>query len=543
MKQMRAIIVLFAFLEWLPVISQAQKIEWTDTYGGTSAEFCRTICTSSNGFSGYAIGGKTFSNNEDVHGNHGQQDAWILKIDAIGDTIWSRCYGGSLFDITSSIQATPEGGYISLGFTASTDGDVSGNKGNFDFWLFKISGAGTLLWQKCLGGSNDDDAESLGLTSDGGYILGGTTTSTDGDVKGLHSTSQDYWVVKTDGTGSLQWQKCLGGSGGDQCYSVQQTKDGGYIVGGSSGSKDGDVTGMHLTKTSSASGDAWIVKLDDTGHIQWQKCYGGSDLDLCYRIIQTKDGGYIFTGVATSNDGDVNGNHLSGSFTTQDIWVVKLNDTGHIQWQKCLGGSSYDVGYDIQQTFDGGYIITGYTQSHDGDVKGIHDPAAGTSDEWVIKLDDTGHLQWQRCMGGTSNDQGMGVIQTADSSYVIAGQTESNNYDVTGYRDPDSSSAYGDFWVVKLRDTIPTAVVPVITSNNSFEFYPNPTKGEFTIQIASTTTMANIEIYNLVGVKIYDAALNNTCLNTIDISTQPPGVYFIKLRSGDEVFVQRLVRE
>jgi len=502
------------------------------------------ICTSANGFNGYAIGGVTISNNDDVHGNHGQGDAWIIKIDALGDTIWAKCYGGSGFENVSAIRPTIDGGYITLGVATSTDGDVSGNKGNDDFWLFNISGSGSLLWQKCLGGSSDDVAESLGTTFDGGYILGGTTTSTDGDVKGLHSTSQDYWVVKTDGIGNLVWQKCLGGSGGDQCYSVQQTTDGGYIVGGSSGSKDGDVTGMHLTKTGVASRDAWIVKLDDTGHILWQKCYGGSDEDWCQRIIQTKDGGYIFTGTANSLDGDVKAHHpTSGGYSTEDVWVVKLDDTGHIQWQKCLGGSDQDVGRDIQQTFDGGYIIASFTRSPDGDVKGVHYPAGGWNDEWIVKLDDTGHLQWQRCLGGTNEDEGRSIIQTADSSYVIAGITESNNYDVLGYRDPDSSGSYGDFWVVKLRDTIPTAIVPVTASNNWFSIFPNPTKGVFTIQMANTAALSNIEIYNLVGIKAYEAVINNATSNTIDLSTKPAGVYFIKLRSGDAVTVQRLVKE
>jgi len=240
--------------------------------------------------------------------------------------------------------------------------------------------APNIEWQKCLGGSNDDEAYSVQQTSDGGYIVAGSTRSNDGDVSGNHEEVWwlvwDFWVVKLDRYGDIEWQKCLGGSDSDWAESIQQTNDGGYIVAGYTGSNDGDVSGNHGEK------DFWVVKLDRYGDIEWQKCLGGSGGggsggDYAYSVQQTSDGGYIVAGETWSNNGDVSGYHGGG-----DVWVVKLDRYGDIKWQKCLGGSSWDWAYSIQQTNDGGYIVAGLTRSNDGDVSGNY----GEKDFWVVKL-------------------------------------------------------------------------------------------------------------------------------------------------------------
>jgi hypothetical protein len=170
----------------------------------------------------------------------------------------------------------------------------------------------------------------------------------------------------------IEWQKCLGGSQADASNSIQQTTDGGYIVAGYTDSNDGDVTNLH------APSDYWIVKLDNLGSIEWQKCLGGSQLDVAYSIQQTYDGGYIVAGASVSTDGDVINNHGLG-----DYWIVKLNNLGSIEWQKSLGGSNDDYASSIQQTLDSGFIVAGISKSNDGDVSGNH----GLGDYWVVKLD------------------------------------------------------------------------------------------------------------------------------------------------------------
>ncbi|HRH60473.1 MAG TPA: hypothetical protein PL045_07875, partial [Chitinophagaceae bacterium] len=181
-------------------------------------------------------------------------------------------------------------------------------------------------WQKSLGGTSYDFANSIQQTKDGGYITAGGSWSNDNDVSGHHGTSySDYWIVKLDSAGNIQWQKSLGGSDFEYAYWIQQTKDGGYIIAGESSSKDGDVTNNH------GSRDYWIVKLDSAGNIQWQKSLGGTLYDQAFCILQSNDGGYVIAGTSLSNDGDVNNNH--GGW---DCWVVKLDSAGNMLWQKSL---------------------------------------------------------------------------------------------------------------------------------------------------------------------------------------------------------------
>jgi hypothetical protein len=184
----------------------------------------------------------------------------------------AKSFGGSGFEYASSIKQTPDGGYIVAGSTQSYDGDVSGNHGGYDCWVLKLSSEGDVEWTKTLGGSKSDNANSVDVTSDGSYVVAGSTESNDGDVSGNHG-STDFWVVKLSSKGIIQWQKCFGGSGSENANSIQQTSDNGYIVSGYSSSDDGDVTGNH------GEGDYWVVKLSSEGIIQWEKCLGGSAED------------------------------------------------------------------------------------------------------------------------------------------------------------------------------------------------------------------------------------------------------------------------
>jgi len=305
---------------------------------------------------------------------------------------WQKPLGGTSSDDAQCIEQTADGGYIVAGYSESNDGDVSGNHGGYDCWIVKLDTAGTIQWKKSLGGSKEDAALSIKQTLDGGYIMAGGSYSNDGDVTANHGFA-DYWIVKLDSLGIIQWQKSLGGTDQDYAYSIQQTNDGGYIVAGFTESNNGDVTVNH------GLSDYWIVKLDAFGTLQWEKTLGGTDFDYAYFIQQTLDGGYIIAGRSNSNDGDVAGNH--GTTCIQaDYWIVKLSALGTIQWQKCLGGTGDDKATSIRQTLDGGYIIGGDSWSNDGDVTWNY----GYSDCWIVKLDAVGTIQWQKSFGGTGND-------------------------------------------------------------------------------------------------------------------------------------------
>ena len=431
--------------------SQVPFVIWQKTFGSNNGDYPRSIRVTTDG--GYIIAGTTEGSNGDVKGYHGNiymNDYWIVKLNSAGLMEWQKCLGGDYSELGADIRQTPDGGYIVAGSSASRNGDVTGNHGGLDFWIVKLTPGGDITWQKSFGGSKNEYAYSIDLTNDGGYIIAGHTESSDGDITVNHGYV-DYWIIKIDGNGNLKWQKSLGGRGYDAARSVRATNDGGCIVAGHTESTDGDITGNH-GKT-----DYWVVKLDNTGNIQWQKALGGSESDEAWSVQLTNDGGYIVAGYTSSNDGNVSGNHNSlGSFS--DFWVVKLNGSGNIQWQKCYGGRFNEIAYHIQQTPDGGYVVAGSAESADGDAT----CNAGITDIWVIKINSTGKIEWQKSMGGNSFDEAFCIQPLSDGNYIIAGNTCSKN--IPGYHPHDTyEGTCGDYWIIKLSPPVPKPPDPVVT--------------------------------------------------------------------------------
>ena len=354
-----------------------------------------------------------------------------------------KLYGGSHYDYVRNIQQTTDGGYIVAGSSfSSANGDVTGtNHGNSDYWIIKLNVSGNIVWNKLVGGTGHDDAYDIQQTTDGGYIVAGySTSSASGDVTGTNHGATDFWVVKLDALGNIVWNKLLGGTWNEETYDVQQTTDGGYIVAGYSySSASGDVTGTNHGPF--GSGDYWIVKLNASGNIVWNKLLGGSGHDVAYGIRQTTDGGYIIAGHSnSSNSGDVTGSNHGGV----DYWILKLDASGNIVWNKLLGGNVTDVGTDVQQTTDGGYIVAGYSHSSaNGDVTGSNH---GLEDYWIIKLDGLGNIVWNKLLGGTVAEIPSAIQQTTDGGYIIAGSSSSSTSgDVTG-----TTNGGDDYWIVKL---------------------------------------------------------------------------------------------
>jgi gliding motility-associated-like protein len=341
---------------------------------------------------------------------------------------WQQSFGGSDFDLPSEIKATPDGGFILAATTFSNDGDAAGNHGADDILLIKLKADRSVQWRKVLGGSNEDGLHDLQLTSDGGFIAAGFTKSRDGDVTELKGQS-DYWVIKLNAAGTVEWQRTYGGSNNDVASSVKQTSDGGFIVAGYTSSNNGDVTNNHIVNVQ----DAWILKLDASGQILWQQCYGGTDAEFAYDI-DLAPGGFIFTGYARSRDGD-----LSVNKGVQDAWIVKLGINGNIEWQQVLGGLKNETGNKIKTLTGGGYIMAGSTTSNDGDVQGQH----GASDGWLVKLSASGNVDWKRCYGGSSLENFLDIFPSVQG-YLVVGAAESADHDV--------AANYGksDYWVLQL---------------------------------------------------------------------------------------------
>ncbi|MCW3122115.1 MAG: C-terminal target protein [Flavipsychrobacter sp.] len=477
--------------------AQAPVIEWQKSLGGSNYDSPLSIQPTSDG--GYILAGSSSSTDGDITGNHGLVDGWVVKLSSSGSLEWQISLGGNMFDEANCVQQTTDGGYIVTGYSTSTDGDVTVNRGYADVWIVKLSSSGTIQWQRSYGGSAVDLARFIVQTSDGGYIVAASSASNDGDVSGNHSSidERDIWVFKINGTGDIQWQKCYGGSFAEEPWCIQQTLEGGYIVIGYTYSLDGDVSGFHGTY------DRWVVKLSGVGDIQWQKCYGGTNIETGLYIQQTTDSGYITTGVTYSNDIDVSGNRGG-----MDYWIEKLSSSGNIIWQKCYGGKNDDGSACIQQTSDGGYITAGMTESDNGDVSGSN----GFEDYWVVKLSAAGTIQWQKCLGGTNADEAMSVKQTHDGGYVVVGFSKSIDGNVIG-----NHGDY-DYWVVKLKSTVG---IPVVNSGTEISVIPNPATDMISV---TGVEKATIRIFDAIGRQIKEAAAN-----TIRIKDLPSGIYLARI--------------
>ena len=363
------------------------KIEWETKFDDTPSRIINDIYQTKD--DGYVLCGNTFLRTDRLP----QADCWFAKLSKDGKIEWEVTYGGNdWFEEANGIVESEDGGYITLG-TVSEGKDVIGNHGELDLWLLKLDQYGNIVWQKCLGGSNYDYGEDIKASTDGGYIILGETHSLDGDIKTRHinniQNAGDVWVIKVDKEGNIIWEKTYGGSFHEVANSIEQTNDGGYIFAAETDSNnDGDVVGYHrdngLNKDIEIQeNDGWVVKLDDKGLIEWSKTLGGSNAiydDRLTDIIQTIDGGYIAVGEITSRDGDVT--NRRGNGVDSDVWLVKLDSRGNLLWNKCMGGTGFEEGYDIYQNDDGYYKVVAETSSKDMDVKGLH----GSGDIWLLEI-------------------------------------------------------------------------------------------------------------------------------------------------------------
>ena len=358
--------------------------EWAKTYGGTDTDGAR--CIEQTGDGGYVVAGYTSSSAA------GENDLWLLKLDNNGDAAWQKTYGDSGNDYPVCIQQTTEGGYIVAATTYSY------GAGESDIWVLKLDSEGDILWEKTFGASGNDYAAFIQQTSEGGYILVGNTSS-------FGVGDSDIWLIKLTTEGYIAMQKTYGGTGFDWAFCIRQTSDLGYIIAGETFS------------FGAGRNDVWLLKLDWKGDIGWQKSYGGGEFDWPSCVQVTTGGGYI---VAAST--------LSFGAGEDDIWVLLLDSEGDISWQKTYGADGFDWPRCAQETTDGGYVVAGGTYSFGG----------GEDDLWLLKLNSSGEVSWQKAYGGTDSDCANWLRQTADGGYVLAGTTAS------------FGAGEDDLWAVKL---------------------------------------------------------------------------------------------
>jgi len=411
----------------------------------------------------------------------GTFDVYLIKTDTFGDTLWTRTFGGGFVDEARTVRQTSDGGYILSGSTQSF------GAGGFDLYLIKTNEDGDTLWTRTFGGSLNDFGPYLQQTSDGGYVVAGETQSSG-------AGSRDVWLLRIDDSGDTLWTKTFGGSSSDVGYSVQQTSDSGYIISGSTQS------------FGAGNRDVWLIRTNATGDALWTRTFGGAGEDVGYSVQQTTDGGYIITGETQSFG--------AGSF---DVYLIKTDAAGDTLWTKTFGGSSSEIGYAVQQTTEGGYIITGETQSF----------GAGSRDVYLIRTNAAGDSLWTRTFGGGDFDESFSVQQTVDGGYIICGYTRSFGV------------GSSDVWLIKIAADATTnyeAPEAVITDYRLFQNYPNPfnptTRIEYALPAQSYVVLT---VYNMLGqrVKTLVDEIQSPGLKSISFngSGLASGVYLYRLQS------------
>ena len=395
-------------------------LELVQTFGGSKNDVAKSVVSTVDG--GFAVLGYTQSLDGDITDKATENyDFWMLKFDSEAQLEWNKTYGGSGDERGRSLIETSDGGYALLGYSDSSDGDVSSNNGNRDFWLVKINASGVLSWQKSFGYEGEDEGVSIIETSDNHLMLSGVldVTASGGEGnQGRFSTRHaggDYWAIKITPTGDIVWSRFYGGTFTDSPTGIKETLNDGLISVGGSDSNDVDIS------NNKGSYDFWIVKSDLNGDIVWEKSFGGSEIDEARDIISDGNGNHIIVGDTRSNDQDVAFNNGAA-----DLWVIKVSNSGELLWNTSIGGSNFDVARSISTTFNNEFIIAGSSRSSNGDVS----KNQGQNDAWVLRLDNSGQLLWETTIGGSEIDFSYDAVQINNGTIVAVGETNSSNGDI-----------------------------------------------------------------------------------------------------------------
>lgn len=534
--------ILFSSIFCVASLAQFPSKEWDYTFGGSSQDDLQDMQRTADG--GYILAGTSSSmiSGDKSQPNLGQEDYWIVKIDSLGIKEWDKDFGGSKDDELRCIRQTSDGGYILAGHSNSPAG---GNKteGNWDttgitndFWVVKINALGDEEWDKVFGGTDNEYLYSAEQTADGGYLFAGVTLS---GVSGNKETpnwtnidgpSLDYWVVKTDAFGNMEWEKNIGGTDADYLSTAQQTLDGGYIVGGRSQS---GITGNKTQPAWSGLWDYWIVKLNSSGVIQWDKDIGGTGFDLLTCLLQTPDNGYLLGGSTSS---DATGDKTQATFGYFDYWIVKIDDAGNKQWDRDFGGVDDDRMLSMLLTNDGEFILAGQSNSGIGGNKS--ETTRGDNDYWMVITDAMGNKLWDKDFGGILDDNLRSVVQSWDGGYLLGG------YSGSGIGGDKTQAPQGgtDYWIVKLSPDSLNAIENVSLKGEDFKLYPNPAQNFITIDYSGINEEINsVSIKNIFGqtllmykdIPLYRLEISMTSLSS--------AVYWVEISKGNKRILKKLL--
>ncbi len=523
----KAFLFFFICLGVKNLLAQPQ-IQWEKTFGGSLGDMAVASVELADG-SGYLIAGESASDpsGDKASANNGafSADYWVVRIDTAQNMIWEKSYGGTGGESLVDIVRTRDGNFLLAGKSNSLANGTKTepNRGSLstrDFWIVKIDVDGNVLWDKTIGGDNNDNLWSIDTAIGGGYMLfGGSNSGTSGEKTDPNIGLLDFWIVKIDEDGNVVWDKTIGGSGSEECFEGLTVSDG-YVLGGYSSSPKG--SGDKTDTLWSIAGDYWVVKVDELGNIVWDKTYGGFSGDVIWEIEKAEDG-LLFMGSSAS---PVSGNKTSTNIGNGDIWLVKTDDYGNQIWDKAYGGTATEEPFSLKKKICGdGYIILGDSYSDIGGNKTEAQKAPSAENWWMLEIDEDGNVLWDKVIGtlnDNNDDESPSLLLSRDGGFLLAGAVNSG---IGGDKKEDSRGNF-DFWIVKLGysfkadfDVDPGCVNEVIEFNNTSDLHGETDSSLWNFGDGSTTNEISPEhIFNSVGE--YDVMLTVSKDCSVDSTQQ-----------------------
>lgn len=497
----------------------SQDILWEKSLGGKHADYLfDAVPTADYGFllAGSSLSGKTGLK---TNSNQGNLDYWLWKMNEKGELIWQKNFGGTSIDLLQSVTSTNDGGFI-LGGTSSSNKNLDKNdsiRGLDDFWIIKINALGEKEWQRTIGGSGQEKFKKILNDKDGGYILAGSSSSNISGEKTSNSFGNlDYWIIKTDDKGIIIWQKTFGGILKDELKDINLTNDGGYILGGYSnspisGNKNEDTFG---------EGDYWIIKIDSKGEIEWQKTIGGEKDDQLEIVLQTFDKNYILGG--NSNSG-INYSKNKANLSGTDIWILKLDENGNIIWKKIYDFGKIDVLTSMIEVDKNSVLVGGYFR----DIKNsktkkdlIKKFDSEKSNYIIFKISDIGDEIWRREVGSEGQDVLKKAFETRDGGYLLAGTSNG-----IASRDKKGSIGNNDFWIVKMLDKEKPK-----KNRLPIEAIPNPATEFTNIIIGYEYKIGKATLVDLAGHVLQEFKITEQTI-PIDLRGYADGIYIVNINT------------
>jgi len=420
-------LILFYLFAIISTNLVCSEIVWQKRYGGKLMDAAHDSYM--NHDSTIVIVGKTSSPSKSPKNDGSHSDLYIIKLDSDGEIIWENSIGGSKDDQIYSFDRCTDGGYICTGYSASPEPPIN-SKSTRNLWAIKCDRNGKMVWSKTYGGSSLEIGKSIKCTDDGGCIIAGSTSSTDDNLN-ENNGDFDYWILKLDRNGSIEWQELYGGKRSDRAGGIILLSDGNYLVAGNTESSDGDIQNPRVSKTQ----DIWVIKIDQVGKIIWENNYGGSDSEYFQAVMELSDGNILLTTETGSTDG-----HFHTNKGRKDVGLIKIDSKGNFQWSKSYGGSGMDGGGWIVEDNSGKIYLSAITQSYE--LKGH----SGGFDCMLLQLDQKGEILSQEIYGGNFYDVINDIKIDSNGNLIMSGYSQSN--------DGSTGTSHGgaDFWIIKITN-------------------------------------------------------------------------------------------